>query len=576
MLRLSPLALIVLAGCAGSIDLTITGPIDGVVVSAPVDVVVEIDGNPDSLSRLELSIDNAVVATAERDVLFDDDVRLAFDPAGFVGAVPLNVRAIDLFDNEVDKATVVVNVVRAALVGGDEGEGDVAAEGEGEVVAEGEGDVIVGGEEGEGEGAVVPDGWESPPARAFSKLTEFPTNASGNPAAVNPGNLGMYLYVPAGVPHHAPVVVALHGCTQSAQQYKDTTGWTDLADRFKFYVVFPEQSSTANDTAKTGNPMRCFNWAGYYGERMDRGQGENQSIVDMVHVLTGDDVYAADADRVFVTGLSAGAAMTALLLAEWPDVFAAGAPMAGIPFDCARDVNGAMSCMNSGSRGQSPSTWGARARAAQPAGYAGRQPRIQIWQGSSDTTVVPSNQTELMEQFTDLNGADQTVDDDAGLVGVSGAHTRKAYKRDGRVVVETITIPGMQHGISVDPGTGDNQAGSVGGFAFDKDVSSTFAAARFFGLVDGGVVAGEGEGEEGEGEEGEGDSGVDEDCVEFTSTVILHVYAVHPRMAQGGTALAPTYTVIGSGEPVGSDVNPYLDNVTVHSVGAGFALGGCT
>jgi len=122
----------------------------------------------------------------------------------------------------------------------------------------------------------------------------------------NPGGLAMYEYVPANLGAHRPLVVVLHGCTQTAAAM-EAAGWNALADQYGFAVVYPEQQ-TAN------NPVRCFNWAGEYGDaaNLDRGEGENQSIIAMVdHAIAAHDL---DPSRVYVTGLSAGEYFIALLM----------------------------------------------------------------------------------------------------------------------------------------------------------------------------------------------------------------------------------------------------------------------
>src|SRR6478735_7410909 len=114
----------------------------------------------------------------------------------------------------------------------------------------------------------------------------------------NPGGLSMYEYVPAGLPAGRPIVVVLHGCTQTAAAM-ESAGWNQLADQYKFTVVYPEQQ-TAN------NPVRCFNWAGEYGDtaNLTRGQGENLSIIQMVDKAIA--THGSDASQVFIVGFSAG------------------------------------------------------------------------------------------------------------------------------------------------------------------------------------------------------------------------------------------------------------------------------
>jgi poly(hydroxyalkanoate) depolymerase family esterase len=204
----------------------------------------------------------------------------------------------------------------------------------------------------------------------------------------NPGNLNMYRYVPANMPAHAAVVVALHGCTQTAADYTKI-GWNELADKYKFYVVYPEQNTS-------NNSLRCFNWGGEYGDptNIKRGQGENESIKEMVDQMKTD--FSVDASRIFVTGFSGGGAQTALMLAVWPDVFAAGATVAGIPYNCTTTYSEVSGCLKPG-KDLTASDWGDRVRAANP-NYTGPWPRLAIWQGTADSVVDPNNTTQLLRQ----------------------------------------------------------------------------------------------------------------------------------------------------------------------------------
>src|SRR5215211_717412 len=128
----------------------------------------------------------------------------------------------------------------------------------------------------------------SPPAQAAG-LTRVSSFGS------NPGNLLMYEYVPAAVPARPAVIVAMHGCTQTATDYYSNSGWPKYADRHGAVVVFPEQQPANNSN-------RCFNW--FQLGDITRGQGEAASIRQMVE--TAVTAHAGDRARVFVTGLSAG------------------------------------------------------------------------------------------------------------------------------------------------------------------------------------------------------------------------------------------------------------------------------
>ncbi len=283
----------------------------------------------------------------------------------------------------------------------------------------------------------------------------------------NPGALNMHKYVPAGMPQNAPLVVAMHGCDQDARAYEQV-GWNELADTYKFYVLYPEQT-LAN------NPMKCFNWAGEYGDttNLRRGEGENLSIKQMVDKMKAD--HSIDASRVFVTGLSAGGAEVALMLATWPEVFEAGAIIAGIPFRCGTTLNEATNCMNTG-KNLTPAQWAKFVTDAHPS-HSGAYPRVSIWQGTQDSFVKPMNGTELMEQWTAVHGADQTADAEDSIK----THPRKAYKNgNGETVVELVQINGMAHGTPVDPSSG---CGKAGPYRLDVGVCSSEYIAEFFGLT---------------------------------------------------------------------------------------------
>jgi len=279
----------------------------------------------------------------------------------------------------------------------------------------------------------------------------------------NPGGLKMYTYVPSSMPDNAPLVLALHGCTQSASDYANA-GWNQLADQWKFYVVYPETTSG----------VRCFLW--YDLANNKRGQGEALSIKQMVDYMAAH--YDVDASRIFVTGLSAGGAMTVTMLSAYPDVFAAGAPMAGLPYRCADTMGDSGVCMGSG-KVQSPQTWGDLVRGAFP-GYAGPWPRVSIWQGASDYTVSTANSAELMKQWTNVKGIDQTSDA-SGQVDTA-AHA-EYHDAAGNTLVETWMVSGMGHAVAVKPGFQPaNGCGQAGNFVSSAGICSSYYAARFFGL----------------------------------------------------------------------------------------------
>jgi len=291
-----------------------------------------------------------------------------------------------------------------------------------------------------------------PPPSSLVQVTDF---------GANPGALAMYTYTPAGLVTGRPVVVALHGCTQSAADYYAHSGWPELADRWRFEVVFP-QTSTAN------NSLKCFTWFDPADDT--RGKGEAASIRSMVDKAVAD--HGSDTSRVFVTGLSAGGGMAADLLAAYPDVFAGGGINAGLPAQCATSITQTSSCQQNDQH-LTPAQWAAKVKAQYP-GYGGPWPRVAIWQGTGDYTVYPVNGTELRDQWTAVHGLSQTPTSTQSLPGGTTL-TNYADK------VQLYSVAGMGHGTAVDPGTGTTQCGSTGAF-FLAGICSSYHTGLFFGL----------------------------------------------------------------------------------------------
>ncbi|MFC8335952.1 alpha/beta hydrolase family esterase [Streptomyces rubiginosohelvolus] len=301
---------------------------------------------------------------------------------------------------------------------------------------------------------------EARAAAALERVTSF---------GANPGGLNMYVYRPAALPANAPVVVALHGCTQSAQVYSDNAGLNTFADRHGFLVMYAE-------TTAANNANKCFNW--FQPGDTRRGQGEAASIRQMVaHAATA---YGTDTGRVQVTGLSAGGAMTSVMLAAYPDVFAAGAVVAGTPYGCGTDVVSAFGCMSPGVD-RTPAAWAQAVRDAHP-GFAGPWPRVAIWHGDNDATVAPRNADELRDQWTAVHGLGQTPDR-TSTIGPNSTRRSEYLAADGGAsAVEVNRVPGIGHGTPVDPGSGAEQCGATGTQHFIDSICSGYWITRFFGL----------------------------------------------------------------------------------------------
>lgn len=280
----------------------------------------------------------------------------------------------------------------------------------------------------------------------------------------NPGALEAKCYVPATIPSQAPLVVVLHGCTQTAAGYDEGSGWSELADRHGFALLYPEQS-------RRNNVAGCFNW--FDPADIRRGGGEAMSIHQMIETMI--ERHDIDPRRIYVTGLSAGGAMAMAMLAAYPELFAGGGIIAGLPYGCASSVPEALDRMR-GHDLPTPAALAAKVRKASD--YTGPWPSLSVWQGSGDRTVDPINAEAILSQWRGLEGLPEAPLTD---VTIDGARRRAWVDASGRDVLEAWTIPGMGHGTPLETGPGG--VGMAGPFMLDVGISSTQHLAALWGLA---------------------------------------------------------------------------------------------
>ncbi|CAN5316825.1 PHB depolymerase family esterase [soil metagenome] len=295
------------------------------------------------------------------------------------------------------------------------------------------------------------------PGGRLQALTDFGSN---------PGNLAASVHLPARWAESRALVVVLHGCTQTAAGYDHGSGWSRLADEHGFALLFAEQR-------RTNNPNLCFNW--FSPQDTARDSGEALSIRQMVAAVV--DSHAIDPTHIFVTGLSAGGAMTSVMLATYPELFAGGAIIAGIAYGIAANMSQALEAMGGRGAGHRAADLAAPVRGA--SGHEGRWPTVSVWQGTADTTVSPANADAILAQWLSIHGiAGEAIEQEM----VAG-HPRRVWRdKDGRAVIEDYRITGMGHGTPLAT-SGEAACGATGPHMLEAGISSTRRIAAHWGLT---------------------------------------------------------------------------------------------
>jgi poly(hydroxyalkanoate) depolymerase family esterase len=301
-----------------------------------------------------------------------------------------------------------------------------------------------------GDGGKVPGVWAGP--RLF---------------AGRPGKRPYYVYTPDGYKPgtSAPLLVMLHGCTQTPRGFAIATQWNDLADEHNVVVVYPAQTIQVLGDAITGsadqldhcwtdgNGDHCWNW--FLPVHQERDSGEPAIIAGITRAVMADTgKWTIDPRRVYVAGMSAGGGMAVILGATYPDLFSGVAVHSGLEYKAATDVPGAFRALAKG--GPDPVDQGGQAFRAM--GNRARLMPVIVIHGSEDQRNIASNGELVVRQWLETNrlasdrdfNADfnQPATDDRYREPVPGGHpyrVRRWADQAGEVVQEYWAIDGLAH-----------------------------------------------------------------------------------------------------------------------------------
>lgn len=245
----------------------------------------------------------------------------------------------------------------------------------------------------------------------------------------NPGSLKASYYSPQA--KSPALVVLLHGCAQNGEQLALQSGLLGLAKKHHFALLVPQQELS-------NNIKRCFNW--YSADDYSKDNGESLSIKNMIMSVT----QQLASEKIYITGLSGGGAMASSMLVNYPELFTAGAVVAGIPFPCADGLITGISCMKNG-----PSqTAGELVELVKKLNPKQKVwPKLSVWTGVKDNIVNPKNSIVFAHQWAKLSHlvAKPIVDNKSGYRVTRWQNIAKETQ------VELIEVSKLGHGIMVDP-----------------------------------------------------------------------------------------------------------------------------
>jgi len=305
-----------------------------------------------------------------------------------------------------------------------------------------------------------------------AKASEWVSGSVSNAA----GSRNYVLWVPSGYDKRksSPLVMMLHGCMQKPEDLAAISGMNLVADKNNFLVVYPEQT-------KEANPLLCWNW--FDTKHQARDSGEPSLLAAIVQQV--GSTHNVDVRRVYVAGISAGAAMAVVMGATYPDLFSGVGVMAGLAFKSATTVETGLAAMKQG--GPDPKQQGLLAFKAMADSVRDKSIRrlpVIVFHGDADPYLNPLNADQLIAQWAKTNDyLDDGKDNDsvkseptrtiAGSVPAGYSYLRYVYgDRAGRLLLEKWIVKGLGHAWSGSP--------AAAPFADPKGPDASAEMWRFF------------------------------------------------------------------------------------------------
>ncbi len=282
---------------------------------------------------------------------------------------------------------------------------------------------------------------EPPPPAVEAPPTDAPDQTKGRfikeSFTCKAGTRAYKLYIPSGYQGQAlPLVVMLHGCTQSPDEFAAATRMNEFAETHSFFVAYPAQTFKANFG-------RCWNW--FKTSEQQRDRGEPAIIAGLTRQVI--DTYGLDRRRVYIAGISAGGAMAAIMGMTYPDLYAASGIQSGVPYGVAHNLLSGLAAIKGAG-----SVSAEKLRSA-PAGKA--KPRIVptiVFHGDQDSIVDPHNGDQIIAQWLELagtpgqNGPEPQATIEQGQVPGGHAYTRSVYHdQNGAPLMEQWLVHGAGH-----------------------------------------------------------------------------------------------------------------------------------